>query len=87
MAGGGSGANLTMHVRFIVDPLFINRSGPPTTSVIGSANWMRERDGKRTILIMMNDEYAYDLRFYLALIRSFATYKHRSAFWIIVYKK
>lgn len=38
MAGGGSGANLTIHVRFMVEPLFIKRSGPPIISVIGSVN-------------------------------------------------
>lgn len=37
MEGGGSGAYFTMHVRFIVDPLLINKSGPPTISVTGSA--------------------------------------------------
>lgn len=36
MAGGGSGAYLTTHVKFIVEPLLINRSGPPSISVIGS---------------------------------------------------
>lgn len=36
--GGGSGANLTTQVRFMVEPLFIKRSGPPCISVIGSAN-------------------------------------------------
>lgn len=29
IAGGGSGANLTTHVRFIVLSLLIKRSGPP----------------------------------------------------------
>lgn len=36
MAGGGSGAYRTIQVRFIVDPLLINRSAPPTISVTGS---------------------------------------------------
>lgn len=36
IAGGGSGAYNTMHVKFIVDPLLINKSGPPIISVIGS---------------------------------------------------
>lgn len=34
--GGGSGAYLTIHVKFIVDPLFICNSGPPIISVTGS---------------------------------------------------
>lgn len=36
MAGGGSGANLTRHVKLIVLPLLMNRSEPPRISVIGS---------------------------------------------------
>lgn len=36
MVGGGSGANLTTQVRLIVEPLLMNRSGPPWISVIGS---------------------------------------------------
>lgn len=36
MAGGGSGANLTTQVKFIVEPLLMNKSGPPWISVIGS---------------------------------------------------
>lgn len=35
-AGGGSGAYLTVQVRFIVEPLLINKSGPPLISVTGS---------------------------------------------------
>lgn len=35
--GGGSGANLTMQVKLIVEPLLMCSSGPPTTSVTGSA--------------------------------------------------
>lgn len=38
MVGGGSGAYLTTHVKFIVDPLLINKSGPPIISVTGSEN-------------------------------------------------
>lgn len=38
MEGGGSGANLTTQVRFMVEPLLMNRSGPPCISVIGSGN-------------------------------------------------
>lgn len=34
--GGGSGANLTIQVRFIVEPLFMCSSGPPMISVTGS---------------------------------------------------
>lgn len=34
--GGGSGAYLTIHVKFIVDPLFMCSSGPPIISVTGS---------------------------------------------------
>lgn len=34
--GDGSGAKRTIHVKFIVDPLFKNKSGPPRISVIGS---------------------------------------------------
>jgi len=34
--GGGSGANLTKHVKLIVLPLLMNRSEPPRISVIGS---------------------------------------------------
>jgi hypothetical protein len=36
MAGTGSGAYRTIQVRFIVDPLLMNRSAPPTISVTGS---------------------------------------------------
>lgn len=36
MAGGGSGAYRTIQVKFIVDPLLINKSVPPTISVTGS---------------------------------------------------
>ena len=43
IAGGGSGANLTTHVRFIVLSLLINRSGPPWISVIGSVNYKTNR--------------------------------------------
>lgn len=38
ICGGGSGANRTTQVKFIVEPLLINRSGPPWISVIGSVN-------------------------------------------------
>lgn len=41
IAGGGSGANLTTHVKFIVLSLLIKRSGPPWISVIGSVNYNR----------------------------------------------
>lgn len=34
--GGGSGAKRTKQVKFIVEPMFINKSGPPRISVIGS---------------------------------------------------
>lgn len=44
MAGGGSGAYFTTHVRFIVEPLFMKRSGPPVISVIGSARKIERRD-------------------------------------------
>lgn len=36
IVGGGSGANFTTHVRFIVDPRLMKMSVPPTISVIGS---------------------------------------------------
>lgn len=36
MMGGGSGANFTRHVKFIVLPLLMNRSEPPRISVMGS---------------------------------------------------
>lgn len=42
MAGGGSGAYRTIQVRFIVDPLLINRSAPPTISVTGSKGGKKE---------------------------------------------
>lgn len=34
--GGGSGANLTMQVKLIVEPLLMCNSGPPIISVTGS---------------------------------------------------
>jgi hypothetical protein len=34
--GGGSGANFTRHVKFIVLPLLMKRSEPPRISVMGS---------------------------------------------------
>lgn len=36
MVGDGSGANRTIQVKFIVDPMLINSSGLPRISVIGS---------------------------------------------------
>lgn len=36
ISGGGSGRCFTIHVRFIVDPVFINKSSPPKIVVIGS---------------------------------------------------
>lgn len=36
ITGGGSGAYRTKQVRFIVDPMLMNRSGPPRISVMGS---------------------------------------------------
>lgn len=50
MAGGGSGANFTMHVKFIVEPLFMKRSGPPMISVIGSEN---EKERKIKFLLFI----------------------------------
>lgn len=41
--GGGSGANFTTHVRFMVDPLLMNISGLPWISVIGSVSGEKER--------------------------------------------
>lgn len=46
MAGGGSGAYFTTHVRFIVEPLFMKRSGPPVISVIGSVKKGKNREKK-----------------------------------------
>lgn len=36
MVFGGSGVCRTIHVRLIVDPAYMNRSGPPKISVSGS---------------------------------------------------
>lgn len=36
IVGGGSGEYLTRHVRLIVEPMLMKRSGPPRISVIGS---------------------------------------------------
>lgn len=33
---GGSGVCLTIHVKLIVDPAYMNKSGPPNISVSGS---------------------------------------------------
>lgn len=44
--GGGSGANFTMQVKLMVDPLLMCSSGPPTTSVMGSVK-QRERESCR----------------------------------------
>lgn len=35
---GGSGVCRTIHVRLIVDPAYMNRSGPPRISVSGSVD-------------------------------------------------
>lgn len=43
IVGGGSGAYRTVHVRFIVDPRFINRSEPPEISVTGSVELNHEK--------------------------------------------
>lgn len=45
IAGGGSGAYRTIQVRFIVDPLLINRSAPPTISVTGSVEKETRKKG------------------------------------------
>lgn len=48
MAGGGSGAYRTIQVKFIVDPLLINKSVPPTISVTGSGIcWKKMRKDTR----------------------------------------
>ena len=44
MAGGGSGAYRTIQVKFIVDPLLINKSVPPTISVTGSGILLKKKE-------------------------------------------
>lgn len=48
ICGGGSGANRTIQVKFIVEPLLMNKSGPPTISVIGSVDGTKKKKTIRT---------------------------------------
>lgn len=50
MKAGGSGELLTTHVKFIVEPLSIYKSGAPIISVDGSINKWE----KKNIIILIN---------------------------------
>lgn len=52
ICGGGSGANRTMQVTLIVEPLLMNRSGPPCISVMGSVKNRKNKEEKHCALIV-----------------------------------
>lgn len=60
IAGGGSGANLTTHVRFIVLSLLIKRSGPPWISVIGSVDY-KGKNGQLVLETVRFSSNLYDV--------------------------
>lgn len=53
MYAGGSGEFNITHVKFMVDPLSMYKSGAPIISVEGSAQWKKKKRGIRKNLVII----------------------------------